>query len=186
MLKTFHLPIYKQGIVFFVGRTLFPSASCQTHHFWGFEYFLFTLFYPHLNHQKRTIFEGMTWFFLVNFLSIHPHRGRFLEPQLSQGESLDKEFHRCVKVLLEPDKSLGDEEKSEETHKKRGCVEENAPFPRGGAQSLLSFLVWSRFQSIPFITSKNQKNAVCRQTKKSFKWKLFLVLWDSFCFRKSL
>ena len=32
-----------------------------------------------------------------------------------------------------------------------------SPAPRGGAQSLLSFLVWSRFQSIPFITSKKQK-----------------------------
>lgn len=118
-------PSTNKGLFFFF-RTLFPSASYQTHHFWGFEYFLFT----------PTILEGLTWCFWVNFSSIHPHRGRFLEPHLSQGESLDKEFHRCVKVLLEPDKSLGDEEKSEETHKKRACVEKNAPFPRGGAQSL--------------------------------------------------
>lgn len=35
MLNMIHLPIYKQGIDFFFGRTRFPSASYQTHQFLG-------------------------------------------------------------------------------------------------------------------------------------------------------
>lgn len=99
--------------------------------------------------------------FLVNFLSIHPHWGRFLEPHLSQGESLDKEFHRCVKVLLEPDKSLGLE--VEETSKKRTFP----PGPKGRSSiPLLSSFGVVKIPINLFYHIQKEKNAICRQTKQ--------------------
>ena len=130
MLNMIHLPIYKQGIVFFWQDTFSIRILSNPPIFGGLNSFCLLCSIRILTIKNPPFLRGCHDSF--GKLFVHPSASgvAFGTATLSKGESLDKEFHRCVKVLLEPDKSLGleVEDTSKKTHTKKRTI---PPGPKG-------------------------------------------------------